>query len=73
MSDEANPRYDSTDELPATVPPEPVELEFDHVVVENENAPDECAIFPRDATEAELMTAWISAHDDGFLDLESMR
>ncbi|WP_254522832.1 DUF7511 domain-containing protein [Natrinema caseinilyticum] len=48
-------------------------LEFDHVTVENDHAPDECAIFPRDASEDVLMTAWISAHDDSFVDLESIR
>jgi len=47
--------------------------ELDHVTVENEDAPDECAIFPREATEDELMTNWISAHDDSFVALESMR
>lgn len=46
---------------------------LDHVTVENDGAPDECAIFPRDASEEVLMTAWISAHGDAFVDLESMR
>ncbi|WP_306056349.1 DUF7511 domain-containing protein [Natronococcus wangiae] len=48
-------------------------FELDHVTIENEDAPNECAIFPRNATEKELMTAWIEAHDDAFVDLESMR
>lgn len=48
-------------------------FELDHVTIENENAPNECAIFPRDATEEELMTNWIEAHDEAFVDLESMR
>ena len=56
-------------------PPVPDELpiELDHVTVENEDAPNECAIFPRDASEERLMTTWISAHDDSFVALESMR
>lgn len=48
-------------------------FELDHVTIENEGAPDECAMFPRHATEEELMTNWIEAHDDAFVDLESMR
>ncbi|WP_226005463.1 DUF7511 domain-containing protein [Natrinema salinisoli] len=55
---------------PTTEEP-PVEL--DHVTVEPDDAPAECAIFPCGASEDELMTAWISAHDDSFVDLESMR
>ncbi|QLG50304.1 DUF7511 domain-containing protein [Natrinema halophilum] len=47
--------------------------EFDHVTVENDHAPNECAIFPHDVSEDVLMTTWISAHDDSFVDLETMR
>ncbi|OVE84873.1 DUF7511 domain-containing protein [Natronolimnobius baerhuensis] len=43
------------------------------VTVENDDAPDECAIFPDDASEDELMTNWISAQSDSFVALESMR
>lgn len=48
-------------------------IDLDSVTVENEDAPDECALFPREASEDELQTAWIVAHDDGFVSLESMR
>ena len=48
-------------------------LELDVVTVENDEAPDECAIFPRNADEDELMTTWISAHEESFVSLESMR
>ncbi len=47
--------------------------DLEHVTVENDDAPDECAIFPRDATEDVLTTTWISAHEDSFVDLESIR
>ena len=47
--------------------------ELDHVTVENDDAPDECAIFPREASEAELMTTWITACEDSFVSLDSMR
>ncbi|ARS89527.1 DUF7511 domain-containing protein [Natrarchaeobaculum aegyptiacum] len=48
-------------------------LELDVVTVENDDAPDECAIFPRNASEEQLMTTWISAHEDSFVGLDSMR
>lgn len=56
-------------------PPDSEELttELDHVTVEPDDAPDECALFPHGANEDELMTTWISAHDDSFVDLGSMR
>ncbi|WP_222919935.1 hypothetical protein [Natrinema sp. SYSU A 869] len=47
--------------------------ELDHVTIENDDAPNECAIFPHEASEDELMNAWIAAHDDSFISLESMR
>ena len=47
--------------------------ELDHVTVENDGAPDECAIFPYEATDEELATNWIVALGDGFVDLDSMR
>lgn len=48
-------------------------VELDHVTVENDDAPDECAIFPHEASGDELTTTWIAAQDDSFVDLESMR
>ncbi|ELY47880.1 MULTISPECIES: DUF7511 domain-containing protein [Natronorubrum] len=54
-------------------PTEEPTAELDHATIENENAPDECAIFPREATEEELMTNWITAHADSFVSLESMQ
>lgn len=47
--------------------------ELDHVTIEPEGAPNECAIFPREGTEEELMTNWISAHGEAFVSLETMR
>lgn len=46
---------------------------FDYVTIENDDTPNECAIFPRTATKEELMTIWVAAHGDSFVDLESMR
>lgn len=38
-----------------------------------ENGPDECTLFPCDAEDVDLMTTWITAQEDSFVDLESMR
>ncbi|MCW8173107.1 DUF7511 domain-containing protein [Natrialba swarupiae] len=46
---------------------------LDHVVVENDDAPNECAIFPKAASEDRLLTNWLTAHGDSFVSLESMR
>lgn len=65
-------RTDRTDEIEAeTDNPSPPLLE--HVTVENDGAPDECALFPHEATESELHTTWITAQEGSFVDLESMR
>ncbi|WP_276255781.1 DUF7511 domain-containing protein [Halomontanus rarus] len=46
---------------------------LEHVTVENDGAPDECALFPCEATETELHTTWMTAQGESFVDLESMR
>ncbi|MEY7850593.1 hypothetical protein AB7C87_15505 [Natrarchaeobius sp. A-rgal3] len=46
---------------------------LDHVVVENDDAANECAIFPQGASEDRLLTNWLTAHGDSFVSLESMR
>ncbi|EMA40226.1 DUF7511 domain-containing protein [Halobiforma nitratireducens] len=48
-------------------------IELDHAHVENDDAPDECALFPRAASEDELVTNWIVAHEGSFVELESVR
>lgn len=62
---------DTQDNRPRRAAEQSVEL--DHITVENDGEADECAMFPREATEQELMTNWITAHDDSFVALESMR
>ncbi|AGB36663.1 DUF7511 domain-containing protein [Natronococcus occultus] len=52
---------------------EDASIELDSVTIQHSDAPNECAMFPRDASDIELMTNWIAAHDDGFVRLESMR
>jgi hypothetical protein len=47
-------------------------LQLRATVVEYENAPDECTIYPSGVTGMEQMTTWISAEEDSFVDLESV-
>jgi hypothetical protein len=42
-------------------------------IVEYDDAPNECTIFPTDAQEWELMTRWITAAEGSYVDLEAMR
>lgn len=55
-----------------TEPDDPT-VELDHVTIELDSAPDECAIFPRDASDEQLLTCWITAQGGSFVDLESIR
>ncbi|ELY93571.1 hypothetical protein C482_19274 [Natrialba chahannaoensis JCM 10990] len=48
-------------------------IELDHVTIENGSQANECAIFPADAPEEELMTNWIAAIEGSFVALDSMR
>lgn len=42
--------------------------------VENrDDGPDECTLFPCNVEGVDLMTTWMTAHGDAFVDLESMR
>jgi hypothetical protein len=63
------PTLTQTRRIPIENPP----LELDHVVIENDVGPNECALFPRHATDEELMANWIEAHDGAFATLELMR
>lgn len=47
--------------------------EYASVVVPADGHPDECTIFPVDASEAELVTTWISAEAGSFVALAEMR
>ncbi|MUV58260.1 hypothetical protein SAMN04487947_2936 [Halogeometricum rufum] len=42
-------------------------------VVEYDDAPDECTVYPLHADEDERLTTWISAKDDSFVELDEMR
>lgn len=40
-------------------------------IVEYEDAPDECTIYPSDTAGVERMTTWISAKEGSYVDLEA--
>lgn len=40
-------------------------------VVEYDDAPDECTIYPRGVSKMERMTTWISAKEGAYVDLDS--
>ncbi|WP_311170678.1 DUF7511 domain-containing protein [Halobellus ordinarius] len=42
-------------------------------IEEYDDAPDECTIYPADATPAELTTTWISATEESYVALDAMR
>ena len=46
---------------------------FEHVTVENEDYPDECAFVPPESSSAPEATTWILAVGDGFVDRAAMR
>jgi hypothetical protein len=43
------------------------------VVVERDDALDECTLYPEDAAEEDLVTEWITAEEGSYVELESMR
>lgn len=43
------------------------------VVVERDREPDECTIYPADATGEELMTNWMTAEAGSYVELDAMR
>ncbi|AFK18839.1 hypothetical protein E6P09_08640 [Haloferax mediterranei ATCC 33500] len=42
-------------------------------IVTRDDGREECTIHPEDATPDELLTTWVTALDDTFVDLDSMR
>lgn len=48
-----------------------VELRAD--VVERDGRPDECTIWPHNASGTELLTRWIAAEEGSYYSLEEMR
>lgn len=47
--------------------------ELEHVTVEYEDAPSACTLYPRRCSEADLLTHWITAEGDSFVDLSDAR
>jgi len=42
-------------------------------VERSDDGPDECTLFPCNVDGLDLMTTWMTAREDSFVDLESMR
>ena len=52
-------------------PDEPT-VDLDHVVLENDELPDECAIVPAASSDIDHVASWIVAHDASFVSLLEM-
>lgn len=48
------------------------EVPFEHTTVVQGNEAVECTIFPRDCTDSEILTNWITARGNSFVPLDSM-
>lgn len=46
---------------------------LEHVTVENENAPDACTMYPRECSESEMATHWVTALEGSFVAVSEMR
>ncbi|MHC3436660.1 DUF7511 domain-containing protein [Natrialbaceae archaeon A-gly3] len=46
---------------------------LEHVTVENEDAPDACTMYPRECSESEMATHWITALEGSYVALEDVR
>lgn len=57
-----------TELLPATG----IEFELQSVLVRYQHAPDELTVFPRNRTEGDVYTTWITASEGSYFDLSEM-
>ncbi|MFW5903369.1 MAG: DUF7511 domain-containing protein [Halolamina sp.] len=57
----------------AEIDPDRYEMNVVATVETHDDGPDECTLFPCDADGVDLMTTWMTAREDSFVDLESMR
>ncbi|MFP8891472.1 hypothetical protein ACLI4U_17140 [Natrialbaceae archaeon A-CW2] len=64
--------HDAPDESDARDGPESLPP-IDCITIENDDGPDECAMFPRYGSNESLMTTWISAREGSYVDRESIR
>lgn len=46
---------------------------LEHVTVENEGAPDACTMYPRECSESEMPTHWITALEGSYVSVAEMR
>lgn len=43
------------------------------IVIQSDEEPDECTIYPLEATDEELVTCWLTAHEGSFVSLRVAR
>ncbi|MDJ1433151.1 hypothetical protein [Halostagnicola sp. A-GB9-2] len=48
-------------------------IDLDAIVVRYENQPDRCTVTPRECSESERLTTWLTADRQAFVALENMR
>ncbi|GAB3034435.1 DUF7511 domain-containing protein [Natronobiforma cellulositropha] len=64
---------DPTDGTPAEYESDTgAEFELESIVVRYETRADRCTVYPRERSEAEVLTAWLTADVDAFVLLEEM-
>lgn len=57
----------------AEIDPDRYETNVVATVETRDDGPDECTLFPCNVDGVDLMTTWMTAQEDAFVDLESMR
>lgn len=67
-TDDESPADASTDEPPTGRPGD-----LAAAVVEYDDGPDECTIYPADASADALVTEWLTAEEGSFVDLDETR
>ncbi|WP_336360038.1 DUF7511 domain-containing protein [Haladaptatus sp. ZSTT2] len=56
----------------ALLPATGIEFDLQSVLVRYQHAPDELTVFPRDRSEADVYTTWITASEGSYVDLSEM-
>jgi hypothetical protein len=67
-TDTDDPTPPTDDEPPADLPGA-----LTAAVVEYDDEPDECTLYPTEASEKALVTEWITAEEGSYVDLDEMR
>lgn len=65
-------RHDVSDGDTLESDTEPAQV-LEHVTAEYEDGPDACTMYPRNCTDHEIATHWITAETGSYVDLSDMR